>query len=395
MKSKHPSLSQRTANLKQSGIRAANTRCTELGGIDLGQGVCKLPVNEVIKEAAKNAIDHNKNMYSPNRGLKQLREQLAVKIKSFNKINANPNSDILVSHGAIGAFVCAVQALFDPGDEVIVFEPYYGYHQGILALFDINISVVKINLSDFSFDINELKEAISNKTKGIIVCTPNNPTGKVFTRNELLTLGAIAEQHNLFMIVDEIYEYITYPEHKHISCASLSNNWDRTITISGFSKTYHLTGWRLGYAYGPAEIITRMSLVQDLLYICPTTPLQYGTMAALSLKQEYYDDINKMFLRNRELVVAALRKMGFKVQSPQGAYYLMVDFSALPFANDEDAVNQLLEHAKVATVTGRSFFCDPNDGKYLIRVCYALNEPQIKIALEQMQVFIRALGKNV
>lgn len=382
-------LSKAAQSLQQSGIRALGKRCAAVKGINLGQGICDLPTPDPIKQQAIDVIKHGNHTYSACEGILPLRIALAEKLAKFNAINADPEQEIIVCHGSTGAFVCAVRALFNPGDEVILFEPFYSYHKHILELSGIRVKTVSINLQDFSVDFEQLQADISVHTKGIVICTPNNPTGKVFTQAELLILGEIAERYNLGIITDEIYEYITYPGYEHISPASLENFKDRTITISGFSKTYNMTGWRLGYATGPAYIIEKMALVQDLLYVCPAVPLQHAVIAALRLEQAYYRQLKNDFLQKRDLIVTALQAMNFKVSMPQGAYYLLADISALNFVDDTDAVNRLLTNAQVACVTGHSFFNDPNDGKHLLRFCFAIDDSKIAKALACMEKVLR------
>lgn len=378
-------ISHKAKNLKQSGIRAASTRCAAMGGINLGQGICDIPVPDLIKQEAYQTIAQNKNVYSPCEGVLSLREALATKLKQFNNITADPATEIVITHGSTGAFVCATMTVFNPNDEVILFEPFYGYHKGILELNGIKVKTVPIHLEDFSINFDALKKAIGPHTKGIVICTPCNPCGKVFTKKELLALGEIARQHNLVIITDEIYEYIIYPGYEHVSIASLEDFNNRTITISGFSKTYNMTGWRLGYATGPAEVIAKMALVQDLFYVCPPTPLQAAVLAAFRLEQSYYMELNKHHLINRDLVVSVLRKLGFKFTLPQGAYYILADISALGFVDDEEIAKTILEKSKVALVAGRSFYVDPNQGKNLLRICYASNKDKINLAMDQLQ----------
>jgi aminotransferase len=375
-----------TQSLKQSGIRAASQQCARIGGINLGQGVCDLPTPDLIKQEACLAIEANKSIYSACEGIYPLREAVANKITAFNKINVDA-SEVVITHGATGAFVCAAQTLFNPGDEVIVFEPFYGYHKSILELMGVQVCGVPIHLDkDFFIDYQELADSITPKTKAIIVCTPNNPSGKVYSRDELLTIGKIAEEKNLYVITDEIYEYITYPGFEHVSLASLENFKERTITISGFSKTYNMTGWRLGYASGPKEIIEKMALVQDLFYACPATPLQYALLAAFKLDASYYDDMRTMYYQKSQEAVSAITEMGFEVMArPQGAYYLLANFSQLGFKDDKEAATFLLEKAKVAAVTGSAFYINPEDGKRCLRFCYALNEQSVAQAYQQMR----------
>lgn len=377
--------SERTKNLKQSGIRAASVQCNAIGGINLGQGVCDIPTPDLIKQRAYKSIETNKNLYSPCEGILELREAIAHKLADYNKITVDSRTEVMVTHGSTGAFVSAITTLFNPGDEVILFEPFYGYHKNILNLHGMNVQTVPINLQDFSFDPADIEKVINSHTRGIVICTPCNPCGKVFSKEELITIGKIAEKHNLYVITDEIYEYITYPGFEHISPASLPDFKHRTITISGFSKTYNMTGWRLGYAAGPTEIISKMALVQDLIYVCPATPLQHGAVAAFDLDKSYCQNLKHTYLSKRDHVVTALREIGFKFTVPQGAYYILLDFSALGFKDDEQAAKIILEKAKVALVPGRAFYVDPAKGKNIVRVCYALDEPEIVQAMKQLK----------
>ncbi|MEE9452496.1 MAG: pyridoxal phosphate-dependent aminotransferase [Gammaproteobacteria bacterium] len=377
---------QATQSLKQSGIRALGKRCAAVKGINLGQGICDLPTPEILKQQACDAITHGSSTYSACEGVFDLRVAIAEKLLNFNSIKADPEQEVMVAHGSTGAFVCAIQTLFERNDEIILFEPFYSYHKLILELLGMQIKTVPINLTDFSIDYDYLDNIISTNTKGIIICTPNNPSGKVYNREELLTLGKIADKHDLTIITDEIYEYIVYPEHEHVSLASLEDFKDRTITISGLSKTYNMTGWRLGYVTGPALIIEKMTLVQDLLYVCPVTPLQNAAIPALRFLPDYYEQMCASYLHKRDKMVSALQSMNYKITAPEGAYYLMADISELDYSDDAAAVTNLLDKAHVACVTGRSFYMNPNDGKQVLRFCYALDDKKIATALDQMAV---------
>lgn len=376
--------SKRTLSLKQSGIRSASQRCNEIGGINLGQGICDLPVPQPILERAFEVMKTGNNTYTSCSGILRLREKLSQKINQFNQIPVSIEN-ILVGHGSTGAFVCATMTLFDPGDEVILFEPFYGYHKNVLAQLGVVVRGCPVNTKTFEIDWNQLESLINSKTKGLLICTPNNPLGKVYQKEELLRLGRLAQKNNLWVLTDEIYEYIVYPGHEHISLASLENFKDFTITISGFSKTYNMTGWRIGYASGPAHVIEKMSLVQDLLYICPTTPLQAAGVAALELPQSYYTDMAANYLKKRDFMVRNLRDLGFDLAEPQGAYYIMADFSKMGFKDDAAAAKTLLEKAHVATVTGGSFYQNQVDGQNVVRFCYALSQDVLEKAVEQMR----------
>lgn len=387
--SKPITFSEKTASLRQSGIRSASVRCTHMGGINLGQGVCDIPTHTLIKAAATDAIHSDKNIYAPHEGLLTLRNAVAKKIKNFNRIEANPQTDILISHGSTGSYVSAVKTLFNPGDEIILFEPFYGYHKSILELLGMKVVTVKTDPHNFAIDFAGLDNVSNKKTRGMVICSPCNPSGKIYSKQELIALGEFAKKHDLWVITDEIYEYITYPGYEHISFASLNDHWQRTVTISGFSKTYNVTGWRLGYAYAPAEIITKMALVHDLLYICPPTPLQHAMIAALELQQDFYNAMQLSFLKKRDLMVSSLRDMGFTLAQPQGAYYLMADFKTLGFSDDEAAATALLEQAKVATVPGCSFYKNPADGQYQLRFCFALEEDKLQAAIDNLYQFLK------
>lgn len=372
------------AKLHQSGIRRASQRCAELGGINLGQGICDIPIHPSILAASNQAMQDGHNLYGAKEGLYSLRQKLAEKIQTFNRIPVQ-TENVMVSHGSTGSFVSAVDVLFEKGDEILLFEPFYGYHKKLLELRGLTCRSIPMQNSDFSFAIEDVKAAIGPKTKGIIVCTPCNPSGKVFSKDELLQLGRLAKEHKLWVLTDEIYERITYPGHEHVSLASLEDFFSNTITISGFSKTFNMTGWRLGYASGPDEVIEKMTLVQDLVYICPAVPLQYGALAALNLPNEYFAAMQKSHLINRDFMVPALQDLGFGIQATQGSYYLMADFSKLGFANDVEAVDFFLENARVATVTGSSFFTNKKHGEKFLRFCFGLSLDKLQMAVAQMQ----------
>ncbi len=371
--------------LQQSGIRAASSYCRERNGINLGQGICDIPVVDPIKLAAKTAINEDLSIYSACEGAYPLRQALAEKISSFNQIAVEPEREIMVSHGATGAFVCAAKTLFNPGDEVILFEPFYGYHRNILNLMQVDVITSPISLADFSLDLDHLASIITPKTKGIVICTPNNPTGKMYTEAELQAIGKLAVKHGLAIITDEIYEYITYPGYQHVSLAALSEEFkQQTITISGFSKTFNMTGWRLGYASGPAHIIEKMALIQDYYYVCPVTPLQHAGIAALSMSDDYYHSMQAAFLEKKKLAVNALREFGFEFSEPQGAYYILAQSSRLGRGEDQDVVNYLMDAANVATVPGTAFYQTPEAGKDSVRFCYALDGEILKTAFDRV-----------
>lgn len=375
------------SQLTQSSIRAISKHCQELGGINLGQGVCDIPTPEPIKQAAYKAIADNKNTYVSSYGIAPLREAIANKAQSFNKIPCTMQN-VMVSHGSTGAFIAATRALFNQGDEIILFEPYYAYHKLAIDSIGLSVKTVNIDLETFAIDIDEVRNAISEKTKAILICTPCNPCGKVFTKDELLILGEIACENNLYIITDEMYEYITYPGIEHVSIASLSPEIQaRTITMSGFSKTYNVTGWRLGYVIADEKIIERMQLAHDLIYVCAATPLQYAAIAAINMPQKYYDDLRKSYTQKRKLFFDGLARMGLSAVQPDGAYYTLVDISTSKFFEAEDTALALLNASKVAAVDGRSFYLQEGGkmkGRHQLRFCFATEQAQLKLALQRL-----------
>ncbi|MGR3178837.1 MAG: pyridoxal phosphate-dependent aminotransferase, partial [Candidatus Anammoxibacter sp.] len=238
---------ERVDGLMPSGIRMITRKCDDVNGINLGQGVCDEPTPKEIKDAAVQAILSDKNTYSKYEGIDELRECIAVKMARYNKIKCDAFTDVTVNAGSTGGFVASCLAFINPGDEVVLFEPFYGYHLNILRLCKANIKYVKLSPPDWAFDYDSLKKMVTDKTKAIIINTPNNPTGKVFSKNELTFIADICQKNGVLAIADEMYEYILYDNNEHISIGSLPGMEDLTITISGFSKSYNTTGWRLGY----------------------------------------------------------------------------------------------------------------------------------------------------
>ena len=373
-------LSEAVSGLVQSPIRSISNDCAKVGGINLGQGVCNFPIVGSIKHAAHNAIMSDKNAYSACEGVLDLRIALSEKIKRFNQFDVNPETELMVSHGSTGAFVSAVATLFNPGDEVILFEPFYPPHKLILEFYKVSVKTVPICLDDLSFDLADLQKALSKRTKGIVLCTPGNPSGKVFSREELSRIGDFAEKNGLVVICDEIYEHITYPGHEHASLASIKTCHPAVVTISGFSKTYSMTGWRLGYASGPAHIIKKMALVQDLLYVCPVTPLQFGVMNALDLRVGYYEDLKQKYLLKRDYLWNIFKSAGAKVALPQGAYYLFCDVSNIDLQAPEPVEKLFLGKAGVAVVPGDTFFQSQSKNAKYIRACFALDDSELQAA---------------
>ena len=278
-----------------------------------------------------------------------------------------------------------VLALLEPGDEVVIFAPFYSYHVNILTLCGARPRFVDLKAPDWSFDPDALRAAFGPRTRLVVVNTPSNPTGKVFRQDELALIGELCVRHDALALTDEIYEYILYDDHRHVSLATVPGMGERTITLSGFSKTYNMTGWRLGYAVGPVPLMEKVGVVSDLLAICAPTPLQHALVAAFDLPASYYTALKRDYARKRGLSLAACRDAGFEPIPPQGAYYFLMDVSRLGARDDREAAAIILERTGVATVPGGSFFPRAEDGRHLVRLCFAKKDADLEAACSRLR----------
>lgn len=382
-------LSGRTADLRQSDIRAITHLVREIGAINLGQGICDLPTPAPIKRGAQQAIEEDHSTYTSYAGIAPLREAILEKARTYNRIPATSADEVMVSAGSTGAFVAAAFTLLEPGDEVILFEPFYGYHLHLLRLTGATPRFVRTHGSDWAVDFDEVARAITPATKAVVLNTPANPSGKVWSRTELEALLGLMEAHDLYAITDEIYEYLTYDGRAHVSLAALPDAYARTVTLSGFSKTYNMTGWRLGYAVAPPPIIEKMGLLNDLFYICAPAPLQHGVVEAFRMRDAYFSGMRADYAEKRQMLGEALAAAGFGVPWPQGAYYILADLSPLAeirpgFEDDRAACETLIRKAGVAAVPGSSFFNDPDAGRRTLRFCFAKEGPVLEQACRQL-----------
>ncbi|HKR62983.1 MAG TPA: pyridoxal phosphate-dependent aminotransferase [Thermoanaerobaculia bacterium] len=376
-------ISDRLRGLVQSDIRRMSRECERVGGINLGQGICDLPTIPELVEGACDAIQSSKATYSKFEGIDALRERIAAKCERFNGFKVDAASEIVVTVGSTGGFAAAAMATLNPGDEVILFEPYYGYHLNTLKVLGITPRFVPLNLPDWSIDFDQLRAAFTSKTRGIVVCTPCNPCGKVFTREELERIAALCREFNTWCFTDEIYEYIVYDGKKHLSMASVDR--DVTITISGFSKTFSVTGWRIGYVAADKRIAASIGLVNDLFYVCAPTPLQWGIARALEIGEEYYRNLAADYEKKRDLCANALCEGGFRPFVPQGAYYMLAEIPD-GFANASEAAMALIEEAGVASVPGPSFYASDR-GDRLLRFCFAKDFSALEEAARRIAAF--------
>ena len=377
-------INQRMAALAYSEIRAMTQACVQAKGLNMAQGVCDTPVPPVVLRAAAQAMERGKNVYSRFDGLPELRQAIAKKLAQHNGILADPETEVTVSAGATGSFHCACLALLNPGDEVILFEPFYQYHISALLAVEAIPVTVKMRAPDWTFSIADIECAITPRTKAIIVNSPGNPSGKVFSRQELESIAAIAQQHDLFVFTDEIYEYFLYDGRTHVSLASLPGMADRTITIGGYSKTFSITGWRIGYSVAAARWAQAIGAMNDLLYVCAPTPLQAGVaMGIQELPDSFYRDLARDYQRKRDRFCQALANAGLTPSIPQGAYYVLADASRLPGTRGKERAMFLLETIGLAGVPGEAFFSGA-DGRQFIRFSYAKIDSNIDDACRRL-----------
>lgn len=358
--------------------------CARVGGINLAQGVCDTGVPTLVAQAVQRAVDQGYNLYTRYDGLPQLRQALARKTAAYNGFRADPETDITVSAGATGAFHSACMALLDQGDEVIVFEPYYAYHIHALHSVEAVPIVVPMTPPDWSLDVVALERAITVRTKAILVNTPANPSGKVFGREELDTIATLAQRHDLFVFTDEIYEYFLYDDRRHISFAALPQTAERTITIGGYSKTFAITGWRIGHSVAQARWAQAIGAMNDLLYVCAPSPLQWAVAVGIDeLPAGFYDGLLAEYQAKRDRFCDALTRAGLPPCVPQGAYYVLADVSRLPGDTGKARALHVLEQTGVAGVPGEAFFQGDRGHRY-IRFCYAKTTKDLDEACERL-----------
>lgn len=374
----------RMARFEPSEIRAMTQACTTAKGLNMAQGVCDTPVPIPVREGAKRAMDEGINTYTRFDGLAELRQALARKLARYNGIQADPETDITVSAGATGAFHCACAALLNPGDEVILFEPYYQYHATALKSVDVVPVPVRMQPPDWTFSLAEVERAITDRTRAIVVNSPGNPSGKVFSRAELEGIAAIATRHDLFVFTDEIYEYFLYDGRQHVSIATLPAMAERTITIGGYSKTFSITGWRIGYSVAAARWAHLIGAMSDLLYVCAPAPLQMGVAAGINeLPDSFYRQMAQEFQEKRDRFCSALSRAGLAPSIPQGAYYVLADASRLPGRTGKARAMALLAAVGVAAVPGEAFFSGPEGARFL-RFSYAKTDADLDEACRRL-----------
>jgi aminotransferase len=376
---------RRMAGLAHSEIRAMTAACARVKGINMAQGVCDTPAPDNVIQAAQYAMEHGLNTYTRFDGLAELRQALSIKLAAYNHIIADPDTEITVSAGATGSFHCACLALLNPGDEVILFEPAYAYHINAILAVEAVPRIVAMHPPEWAFSLIDLERTVTSRTKAIVVNTPGNPSGKIFTRMELENIAELADRHDLFVLTDEIYEYFLFDGREHVSVASLSGMAERTITIGGYSKTFSITGWRIGYSVAHARWAQLIGAMNDLLYVCAPAPLQYGVAIGIrELDQSFYTGLARDYQAKRNRFCEALSKAGLPPSVPQGAYYVLADVSRLPGETGKARAMYLLDKTGVAGVPGEAFFTGA-EGHRFIRFCFAKTDADLDAACRRIE----------
>ena len=366
--------STKTAGFKESVIRDMSRLALQHGAVNLAQGFPDFPAPELVKNAAVRAIERDVNQYANTWGAKSLRNAIAEKYRKTYALEYDPEREITVCCGATEGMIASLMGVTNPGDEIVLFEPFYENYRPDTLLCGAISKLVTLRPPHWTFDRDELRSAFSSRTKAIILNSPNNPTGRVFQRDELAYIASLAEEFDTLVLTDEIYEHILYDGAQHIPMATLPGMRDRTIIINSMSKTYSVTGWRIGWVMAPADLSDGVRKVHDFLTVGAAAPLQQAGAAALGMPGAYYDGLATTYTAKRDIIVGQLEQAGFLCYKPEGAYYVMCDISGFGFPDDVAFTKHLIGDIGVACVPGSSFFSEPARGKHIVRFCFCKKE---------------------
>lgn len=389
-------LSQRASLFSESVIREMSRLAARFGAVNLAQGFPDFPAPAEVKRAAIEAIERDVNQYSITWGARSLRSAIAERYRRRYGLELDPERNICVCCGSTEAMIATLLATVNPGDEVVIFEPFYENYGPDSILSGATARFVPLRPPDWRFDPGELEAAFNPRTRAIIVNSPHNPLGKVFDREELEAIARLCRHWNVAAITDEIYEYITYDGALHVPLATLDGMAERTVTISGLSKTFSVTGWRIGYAVAGAPICDGIRKVHDFLTVGAAAPLQEAGAVALGLPEAYYEQLAAAYQRRRDRLLAALSEAGFRSWKPQGAYYIMADISDFGFSDDLAFSKHLVEEVGVAVVPGSSFFSTAGDGARWVRFCFCKKDETLDEAsrrLQRLRIVTQSDGK--
>lgn len=378
-------ISQKAQQFTESVIREMTRLALEHGAMNLAQGFPDFPAPSEVKDAAVRAIQADVNQYAITWGAREFRRAIAARFRKDTGLVIDPERELTVCCGATETMIASMLAVVDPGDEVVVFEPFYENYGPDAIISGAAPRFVRLHPPEWTFDPGELARAVSGRTRAIILNTPNNPTGKVFTRDELEAIAAVARNSNAYVITDEIYQYMVYDGFEHVPMVTLPGMRERTITINGLSKTYSVTGWRVGYAIAPPHVSDAIRKMHDFLTVGAPAPLQEAGVAALGLPESYYHKLATDYALRRDKMLVALEKAGFRCYRPRGAYYIMTDISGFGFPNDVEFARYLVSKVGVAVVPGSSFYDDPELGRQQVRFCFSKTDTTLDEAARRLE----------
>lgn len=376
-------LSERTASFTDSVIRRMTRVSLKYGAVNLSQGFPDFEPPQAILERLAQVAREGPHQYSVTWGAQNFREALARKQSRYMGRTIDPDKEIVATCGSTEAMMCAMMTAANPGDKVIVFSPFYENYGADTILSGAEPIYVPLHPPAFTFDVDELEAAFRQRPKALVLCNPSNPCGRVFTREELLTIAEMATRYDTYVITDEVYEHIVYAPHRHTYFATLPGMWNRTLSCSSLSKTYSITGWRLGYTIAPAEITERIKKVHDFLTVGAAAPLQEAVVTALNFDDSYYQEVLDLYTAKRDLFCQGLDSIGLTHNVPQGAYYVMMDISEFCYDSDLDFCEDLASKVGVGAVPGSSFFREPVN--HLVRFHFAKRDETLNAALENLK----------
>ncbi len=376
--------SSKVEQFTESVIREMTRVALQYNAVNLAQGFPDFSCPPELKKAACQAIEEDINQYAITWGDRPFRHAIAEKVRWYLGLDIDPETQITVTCGSTEAMAATMLATVDPGEEVIVFEPYYENYGPDAVIAGASPRYVTLHPPDWTFDEAELRQAFNSNTKAIIINTPHNPTGKVFTRDELTFIAELCQKWDVLAFTDEIYEHILYDGAEHVAIATLPGMSDRTVTINGLSKTYSVTGWRVGYILANPELTGAIRKVHDFLTVGSPAPLQRAGVAAMQMPISYYEELARLYQEKRDIIVRTLDEVGIQYFVPKGAYYVLADISSFGYNSDIEFANYLIKEIGVAVVPGSSFFSRPEDGQKFIRFCFSKTKETLQNATERL-----------
>lgn len=385
-------LSNRTNTFTDSVIRRMTRISAQYNAVNLSQGFPNFDPPKELMDRLSHVAYEDFHQYSITWGAQGFREALAAKQTRFMGHPVDPNREIVVTCGSTEAMMAAMMTVTNPGDKVVIFSPFYENYGADTILSGAEPVYVPLHPPEFNFDPAELEQAFQQHPKALILCNPSNPCGKVFTKDELLFIADLAQKYDTYVITDEVYEHIVYAPHKHIYFASLPGMWERTISCSSLSKTYSITGWRLGYTIAPEEITERIKKVHDFLTVGAAAPLQEAVIPGLNFGQDYYDKLQATYTHKRDLFLKGLKDVGLEFSEPQGAYYVLMDITPFGYDNDLEFCQVLAKEVGVGAVPGSSFFREPVN--HLIRFHFAKKDETLNEALNRLEAIHKKIPKR-